>query len=75
MKPIYYVILYRPRGSKTWTPMTIYIGAGNFFASKKSAREYADRLNKQKMLLQKKGKSVPIELAIGSVNFEEEVNV
>ena len=73
MKPLYYVILYRPSGSKTWTPLSIVIGQGNFFASKESARAYTANLNAQKMTLERKGKKVPIELAIGAVRMEEEV--
>lgn len=45
MKTHYYVILARPQGSQTWTPLPIYPihnGAGNFFASTENAKQWMD---------------------------------
>ena len=44
-KPLYYVILSRPKGSKTWTPFRVKDQlAGNFFATVKMARRIIDYL-------------------------------
>lgn len=43
MKTHYYVILSRPKGSKTWTPLPIHSEdnpAGNFFASEQKANDW-----------------------------------
>lgn len=44
-KPLYYVVLYRPKGSKCWTPVNdckFIGGKGNFFANKKDAQFWID---------------------------------
>lgn len=45
MKTLYWVIVYRPEGLKTWTPLNILHEenpTGNFFASEATARTWLD---------------------------------
>lgn len=42
MRTLYFLLLYRPNGSKTWTPYDCTDAkAGNFFTSLRSAMAYA----------------------------------
>jgi hypothetical protein len=46
MKPLYYVVLVRPQGSKTWTPAgDDWAGGSNFFTSEEKARAEVEALN------------------------------
>lgn len=78
MKPLYYVILYRPRGSKTWTPFALDYNespAGNYFVTQDRAIQIVRRLIKQKHRSYLPGKRewVLTEFATGAVMFNEEV--
>ena len=78
MKVLYYVILYRPKGLKVWTPVSLEYEdnpARNYFASEARAKEFiADRMPKRCMQswLERPKKTVPNEFKVGEVIIEEE---
>ena len=74
MKTCYYVVLYRPRGSKTWTPLTMDDGPGNFFASAELAKMRIKALVAvvHTTYLPGQDKSVVTEFAVGRVVLDEE---
>lgn len=71
MKTCYYVILYRPQGSKTWTPLEMrWRLAGNFFATARKAKNLVKKeyLRNFGTYLSNLKKYVPNEYAIGTVS-------
>jgi len=76
MKTHYYVILARPQGSQTWTPLPIpwiHNAAGNFFASEQKANEWLEGMpeNMRTTFLPGPGKRVLREFKIGKVVTDE----
>ena len=76
MKTHYYVILARPQGSQTWTPLEISVnanGAGNFFASEQRAKEWLEVMpeSMQTTFLPGPKKRVLREFKIGGVVTHE----
>lgn len=70
MRTIYYVILHRPQGSKTWTPLPMPERcAGNFFASLEDLKRTIHLIteNGHSTYLPGPGKSVPTEFRPGQV--------
>ncbi len=79
MKPIYYVILMRPKGSSTWTPLHETDGleewkAGNYFASRASAASWIAKLRRSNHTTYLPGpqKRVTTEFHIGCVVIDGE---
>lgn len=76
MKTHYYVILARPQGSQTWTPLPIppiYNGCGNFFASSMKAQSWLVNMPErlQTTFLPGPKKRVLREFKIGRVVTDE----
>ena len=76
MKTHYYVILARPQGSQTWTPLEISVnanGAGNFFASSMKAQSWLVNMpeSMQTTFLPGPKKRVLREFKIGRVVTDE----
>jgi len=77
MKTHYYVILARPQGSQTWTPLPISEeenGAGNYFASAMKAQSWLTNCAKpwhQKVFLSGPQIEVENEFKIGRVVTDE----
>ena len=77
MKTHYYVILARPQGSQTWTPLQISQeenGAGNFFASAMKAKSWLTNCAKpwhRKVFLSGPQIEVENEFKIGKVVSDE----
>lgn len=78
MKTCYYVILYRPKGSSTWTPYGKSVCAcNNFFASRSLAeRTISDFVQAgETTYLPGPKHRVPIEFTIGQVTINDDTPV
>lgn len=77
MITLYYVLIFRPLGSRTWTPIQDYIidsyteFAYNFFAREETAKAVADKLKRVgwKSYVPAKQVHFPSEIAIGRVEL------
>lgn len=74
MKTLYCLILYRPQGSKTWTPYENFVrDTGNFFGNREKAVDFARKLmseNRQEYMFGE-NRYVPLEFNVGSVVLEK----
>lgn len=74
MNVLYYVVVYRPKGSKTWTPYSIEgSSTGNFFATAcgaKGCATYLSTLGLKTVLLGTQH-TVPMEFGVGEVSLVE----
>lgn len=68
----YFVVLYRPVGSRTWTPFRCDRASGNFFAAKASAEQWVIELAKIgcSSYIPATGGIVGTEFKIGRVTVE-----
>lgn len=76
MKTLYHVILHRPQGSQTWTPINIPFflnTAENYFGSERAAQRWIDHDMPNNYRTKKViGGVVPVEFKIGRVVIDEQ---
>jgi hypothetical protein len=72
MNTLYYVVLMRPQGSKTWMPAGVrWMGTMNFFANEEKARARCVELcgRNDEVWLEGAQEWVPSEYAVGRVTL------
>jgi len=74
MKPLFYMLLFRPQGSSTWTPYPCQDRqSGNFFTTSLAARAYARIHKKNRHFIHGVKGFVTLEFKVASVcvdNFQ-----